>query len=164
MWLVSNIANIGLVLGITALIGSIAVDKSFYSFNWPVMMLFSMALYYFLSNDNVLAPIEGGILVAALIVFLVLLIRRTRKDKVVEDVDDALAQVSYFRIIIWLLIGATALYFGSDWLVEGAKDIARSVGVSEAVISVTYDCYWYQCTRTCGFCNCCCSTRKKPYP
>ena len=38
----SNIANIGLVLGITALVGAIAVDKSFYKVNWPVMMLFSL--------------------------------------------------------------------------------------------------------------------------
>ena len=44
----SNIANIGLVLGITAVVGSIAVDKSFYQVNWPVMMVFSGALYYFL--------------------------------------------------------------------------------------------------------------------
>ncbi|WP_353778142.1 calcium/sodium antiporter [Winogradskyella sp. 3972H.M.0a.05] len=133
----SNIANIGLVLGITALIGSISVDKSFYSFNWPVMMLFSLGMYYFLKNDGQLTPAEGGVLVAALVVFLILLIRRTKKDKVIEEVDDALAQVSYFKIIIWLILGAVALYFGSDWLVEGAKDIARSVGVSEAVISVT---------------------------
>ena len=43
----SNIANIGLVLGITALIGTIYVDKTFYKFDWPVLMLFSMLFYYF---------------------------------------------------------------------------------------------------------------------
>lgn len=133
----SNIANIGLVLGITALIGSIAVDKSFYRLNWPVMMVFSMALYYFLSNDSQLIPIEGAALLGGLILFLVLLIRSSKKNKVEEDIDDTLSKVSYVKIIIWLLIGALALYFGSDWLVDGAKDIARSVGVSEAVISVT---------------------------
>ena len=41
----SNIANLGLVLGITAIISSIDVDRDFYRFNWPVMMLFSLALY-----------------------------------------------------------------------------------------------------------------------
>ena len=133
----SNIANIGLVLGITALIGAIAVDRSFYSFNWPVMMLFSLGLFYFLKNDNQLIPIEGGILFLALIAFLVLLIKRTKNVDNVEEVDDALAKVSYFRIILWLLIGSAALYFGSRWLVDGARDIAVSVGVSEAVISVT---------------------------
>lgn len=133
----SNIANIGLVLGITALVGSIAVDKSFYKLNWPVMMVFSIVLYYFLKNDNVLSAIEGGILFIGLIVFLVFLIKQSKKETIPEEVDDALAVVSNFKIFIWLAIGAAALYFGSEWLVFGAKDIATAVGVSEAVIGVS---------------------------
>ena len=133
----SNIANIGLVLGITALVSSIAVDKSFYKLNWPVMMLFSIVLYCFLNNDNKLTPIEGGILFGALILFLVLLIRVAKKEKVIEEVDESLAIVSNFKIVIWLLIGAIALYFGSVWLVDGAKDLAASLGVSDAVIAAT---------------------------
>ncbi len=133
----SNIANIGLVLGITAMVGTIVVDKSFYKLNWPVMMLFSMVLYYFLRNDNLLSAIEGGVLFAGLITFLFILIRKAKKDVVIDEVDDALAVVSNFKIGLWLLIGATALYFGSDWLVKGSKDIARSIGVSEAVIGVS---------------------------
>ena len=133
----SNIANIGLVLGITAMVGSISVDKSFYKLNWPVMMVFSIVLYYFLKNDNVLTAIEGGILFTGLITFLFLLIRNTKKDSVVEDVDDALSTVSNFKIGLWLLIGAVALYFGSEWLVFGAKEIAMAVGVSDAVIGVS---------------------------
>ncbi|GAA4884196.1 calcium/sodium antiporter [Flaviramulus aquimarinus] len=133
----SNIANIGLVLGITALVGSIAVDRSFYKLNWPVMMVFSIALYYFLKNDNVLTALEGGILFTGLITFLVILIGKAKKDTLVEDVDDALAVVSNFKIMLWLLIGAASLYFGSEWLVEGSKEIAFSIGVSEAVIGVS---------------------------
>jgi len=133
----SNIANIGLVLGITAIVGSIAVDKSFYKVNWPIMMLFSIALYYFLYNDSQLVAWEGGLLFAALLVFIFFLIKNQKGDTEVDDVDDKLAQVSNFKIIVWLLIGAFALYFGSEWLVTGAKDIARAAGVSEAVIAVT---------------------------
>ncbi|GAA4230338.1 calcium/sodium antiporter [Postechiella marina] len=133
----SNIANIGLVLGITALVGPIAVDKSFYKLNWPVMMIFSMILYYVLKNDNILSGIEGGILFVGLIVFLVYLIKTAKNDTETEEVDDALAVVSNFKIFIWLTIGAAALYFGSEWLVFGAKEIATSVGVSEAVIGVS---------------------------
>jgi len=133
----SNIANIGLVLGITAIVSSIAVDKSFYKLNWPVMMVFSIVLYYFLKNDNVLSALEGGILFSGLVVFLFILIRKAKKDAVVEDVDDALAKVSNFKIFIWLLIGGVALYFGSVWLVDGAREIAIYVGVSEAVIGVS---------------------------
>lgn len=133
----SNIANIGLVLGITAMVGAISVDKSFYKLNWPVMMLFSIALYYFLKNDNILTSIEGALLFIGLIVFLFILIRSVRKDKVIEAVDESLAVVSNFKIVLWLFIGAASLYYGSEWLVSGAKDIAISIGVSEAVIGVS---------------------------
>ncbi|MDO5981607.1 calcium/sodium antiporter [Flavivirga spongiicola] len=133
----SNIANIGLVLGVTAMVGAIAVDKSFYKLNWPVMMIFSIVLYYFLKNDHILTAIEGGILFIGLIFFLYTLIKKGKKDTDVEEVDEALAVVSNFKIFIWLAIGAAALYFGSEWLVEGSKEIARSVGVSEAVIGVS---------------------------
>ena len=133
----SNIANIGLVLGITAVVGSIAVDTSFYKLNWPAMMVFSMVLYYFLKNDNVLSAIEGGVLFVGLILFLIVLIRNAKKDTIAEEVDESLAIVSNFKIFIWLAIGALALYFGSEWLVDGAKDIAISIGVSEAVIGVS---------------------------
>ena len=133
----SNIANLGLVLGITALIGVITIDKSFYSFNWPVMMLFSMALYYFLYNDKQLIAIEGAILFIGLIAFIYMLIKRAKKDNDIEIVDETLSQVSFFKIFIWLTIGGVALYFGSDWLVDGAIQIAEKIGVSEAVISVS---------------------------
>ena len=134
----SNIANIGLVLGITAIIGPITVSKDFYRLNWPIMMVFSVVLYYFLSNDNILTQIEGVILLVGLAVFLFVLIRNARKEEVsIEEVDDALASIGYGKIFIWLLIGGVALFFGSEFLVDGAKDIAKNLGVSEGVISIT---------------------------
>lgn len=134
----SNIANIGLVLGITALIGPIAVDKDFYKLNWPAMMLFSGALYYFLYNDNVLTLLEGVFLLIALAVFLFILIKKAREEELeVEEVDESLEKVGYTKIFIWLFIGGIALYFGSEFLVDGAKNIAKNMGVSEGVISIT---------------------------
>lgn len=133
----SNIANIGLVLGITAIVGSIAVDKSFYKLNWPVMMIYSIVLYYFLKNDKMLSAFEGAILFLGLFVFLYFLIKSSKKEVDLEAVDETLSTVSNFKIFIWLAIGAAALYFGSIWLVDGAKEIARSIGVNEAVIGVS---------------------------
>lgn len=135
----SNIANIGLVLGVTAIISPLAVDRDFYRLNWPMMMLVSFALYYFLKNDELLSALEGAILFIALIVFLVMLIRSSRKTikANLDEVDDALAVVSNFKIVAWLIIGAAGLYFGSEWLVEGAKDLAKAVGISDYAISVT---------------------------
>ena len=132
----SNVANIGLVLGITALIGAIYVNKTFYKFNWPVLMLFSLALYYFLSNDNQLAALEGAVLFVALILFVIIVLK-TSKLTEKDDSIDVLSLVSTFKITVWLLIGGISLYFGSDWLVKGAVVIAKEIGVSEAVISVS---------------------------
>lgn len=133
----SNIANIGLVLGLIAMVGSIVVDKSFYKMNWPILIIFSLVLYYFLKNDSILSFLEGLILFIGLIMFVVFLIKNTREDEVSEEVDDTLAVISNFKIFIWLLIGGLALYYGSEWLVEGAKKVALSIGVSEAVIGVS---------------------------
>jgi len=132
----SNVANIGMVLGITALIGAIYVDITFYKFNWPVLMLFSLALYYFLSNDNQLTALEGAVLFVALILFVIIVLK-TSKLTEKDDSIDVLSLVSTFKITIWLLIGGISLYFGSDWLVKGAVVIAKEIGVSEAVISVS---------------------------
>ncbi|QTD37446.1 calcium/sodium antiporter [Polaribacter batillariae] len=134
----SNIANIGLVLGITAIVGPIVVSKDFYKLNWPAMMLFSLVLYYFLYNDRILTFIEGLILLFSLCIFLIVLIRSARKEEVsLDEVDDALAEIGYGKIFFWLIVGGVALYFGSDLLVVGAKDIAQSLGVSEGAISIT---------------------------
>jgi cation:H+ antiporter len=135
----SNIANIGLVLGITAIITPLAVDQDFYKLNWPMMMLASFILYFFLKNDGVLSATEGLILFVSLLVFLFILIRSSRKSikANLDEVDNALAEVSNFKIVIWLLIGSAGLYFGSEWLVEGAKQLAKAVGISDYAISVT---------------------------
>jgi cation:H+ antiporter len=132
----SNVANIGMVLGITALIGAIYVDITFYKFNWPVLMLFSLALYYFLSNDNQLTALEGAVLFVALILFVIIVLK-TSKLTEKDDSIDVLSLVSTFKITVWLLIGGISLYFGSDWLVKGAVVIAKEIGVSEAVISIS---------------------------
>ncbi len=134
----SNIANIGLVLGITAIISPLTVDRDFYKFNWPVMMLFSIALYFLLSSGGYLSRFEGIVLVVALCLYLFFLIKRARKVKVeVEGIDDSLEKTSNFKIGVWLIIGGVALWGGSELLVSGAVDVAGMLGISERVISVT---------------------------
>jgi cation:H+ antiporter len=135
----SNIANIGLVLGVTAIIHKLSTDKDFLRFYWPIMMLFSIFLYYFLSTGLILNAFEGLVLIIGLVIYLLFLVIRTRtkKDVIVEDVDEKLKMASYFKVIIWLALGIFGLYFGSEWLVEGSTGIARDFGVSDRVISLT---------------------------
>lgn len=135
----SNIANIALVMGVTAMIAPLFADRDFFKINWPVMMIFSILLYVFLNNQHDLNRWEGLILLSGLAVYLFFLIRRSRrKDQlVIEEVDEKLKEVSSFKIVIWLGIGIFALWGGSELLVDGAVDIATQLGVSERVISVT---------------------------
>jgi cation:H+ antiporter len=135
----SNIANIGLVLGLTAIISSMDTDSDFIKFNWPVMMILTGMMYLFLYTGKNISRLEGGALLFVIVVFLGVLIKkaRTKGGKSESEVDPSLEQTSGFKIILWLLIGATGLYFGSEWLVDGAVGIANSYEVSERVISVT---------------------------
>ena len=134
----SNIANIGMVLGLTAVIGNIPVVKSFYRLDWPVMMFFSLLLYLFLYNDNLLSSFEGLILFTSLIIFLFFVIRYNAKDLSEADaIDENLNKTSGIKILIWTIFASFSLYYGAEWLVASAIDLAKSIGVSEAVISVS---------------------------
>ncbi len=134
----SNIANIGLVLGITAICTTIEVDKSFYKFNWPALLIFSLLVYFFLRNDYQLSSTEGVILFTTLLAFIILLIKKSRVSKFeIDNEMNSLSSVSNFKIIIWLIIGGISLYYGADWLVNGAVSVASQLGMSEAVISVS---------------------------
>lgn len=137
----SNIANIGLVLGITAVISPLFLDREFYKFNWPVMMVLSIGMYFLLKFGNGINRLEGIGLLLALFVYLWVLIGKARRNKkVIKSVDsDGVEEViaSNFKIVIWLLIGGGALWGGSELLVSGAVNIARLLGVSNRMIAVT---------------------------
>lgn len=135
----SNIANLGLVLGLTAMISPLMVDRDFFRINWPTMMLFSIVLYFFLLSNKELSRIEGLLLLIGLVIYLFLLIRRSRKKDTIiaEEVDESLRSVGGIKMTIWLLIGIFALWGGSELLVKGAVDLATTLGISERVISVT---------------------------
>ncbi len=136
----SNIANIALVLSLTAIISPIGVDKEFYKMNWPMMMIVSVALYFFLKNDFILSFTEGSILFLSLIIFAVFIIKQSRKNNtlsVSQEVDETLGDSSGLRIIFWLLLGGVALWGGSVLLVDGAVAIAYTLGVSERIIGVS---------------------------
>ena len=108
----SNIANIGMVLGLTAIIGNIPVVKSFYRLDWPVMMFFSLLLYLFLYNDNLLSSFEGLILFTSLIIFLFFVIRYNAKDLSEADaIDENLNETSGIKILIWTIFASFSLYY-----------------------------------------------------
>lgn len=132
----SNAANLGLVLGVTLLFGSMQVKRSFYVTDWPAMMVASVLLWFFLVNDGVLQRPEGAILLLLLFGFLWYLLKIQQpavEDELPED-DELLSPL---KNIVYLGIGVVGLWLGSEWLVNGAIDLAQTFGVSDRVIGIT---------------------------
>ncbi len=133
----SNIANIGLVLGLISILGKITVDNYFYKRDWPWMFFFSLLMWFFISQDSVLQKHEGLILFLILIFFTLTIIKKSNYLDFKGSIDDELLKTSNFKIFIWLIISSITLYFGSEFLVDGAVNLAKQISISEAVISVT---------------------------
>ncbi len=132
----SNIANLALVLGITVTLSKIDVEKSFYKTDWPVMMIASGLLYYFLVQDGVIEFYEGAILFSFLVVFLVYLLR-FQKNEIVDELPEDGIQLPMYKIVLFVVIGGVGLWAGSELLIKGAVALATDFGVSERVIGVT---------------------------
>jgi cation:H+ antiporter len=132
----SNIANLGLVLGITLILGNMEVEKSFYKIDWPVMMIASVLLFLFLSNDQVIVQYEGIILFSFLIVFLIYLLR-FKKNKNVVELEGGDVPLTVLKTTFFFIIGGLGLYVGSELLIRGATSLAKEFGVTERVIGVT---------------------------
>ena len=133
----SNIANIALVLSIISILSFIKVDKNFYRQDWPIMFGFSILLTVFCITDQVINQIEGAILVASLLFFIYYSLKKSNNELIIEDLDDKLVSTSNTKIIIWLIISSVSLYFGAEFLVNGAVNFAKQINISEAVISVS---------------------------
>jgi len=131
----SNIANLGLVLGITVMLGTINVRKNFYTTDWPVLMFASLVFYGFI-YDGVIVFYEGLVMFILLIAFLYYLFKFQKtavEDEAPED-DEALP---IGKMILFLILGGLGLWGGSELLVKGAKGMAEYYGVSQRVIGVT---------------------------
>lgn len=132
----SNISNIALVLGVTAIIINIPVNKISVRFDWPFMIFASLLFYLFVLTGS-LTFIEGLIFVTLLLVFIFWSLRKSRVEMAqVEHVFEK-ARFPVWVSLVLLVISSGGLYFGATWLVEGAGSIAERFGVSERVISVT---------------------------
>ena len=132
----SNVANLGLVLAVTILIGYVDIRKSFYFTDWPMMMLASVLFYIFLVRDQVLSRTEGGIMIALLFLFLIYLLRY-QKDAVVEEPHGMMVSRPLYLSLLFLGLGGGGLWAGSELLVSGAISVAELFGVSDRVIGIT---------------------------
>lgn len=139
----SNITNILLVLGITALLRPLSVSSTTLKREMPLVLLVSIASWYIFS-DNFFSFTEGVALLVGFIVFLVGLVIISLRDKnqaadpfVSEACEDVPDNVSTGSAVFWLIIGMILLPVSSHYLVESAVDIAKFFGLSDLVIGLT---------------------------
>lgn len=130
----SNIANLGLVLGVVLLFTRIQISNSFYQSDWPMMFIASILLWVFIQNGTISA-LEGFALVVLLVLMLLYLLQRRDKANIVADDLDKL--LPWPKILLFIVLGSAFLALGSDLLVNGAVNVASQLGVSERVIAIT---------------------------
>jgi cation:H+ antiporter len=130
----SNIVNVGFILGLVAVIFPLQVHEKFIKKDWLQMILASLILYLVLFSGYEITRLEGFIMFGILIIWIVYMLKTLKPDEPTEELE----QISnIYKILGFLTVGVVALYFGSDLLITGAVDLAKTFGVSERIIGVT---------------------------
>jgi len=132
----SNIANIALVLGITAIILPIKVKKAAIQFDWIVMMVASI-LFYVFSLNHELEFYEGLIFTILLGVFIFKSIYSSRRNNKKNGEETVKPKLSLFISILFVGLASIGLVYGAEFLVRGASSIAAKIGVDDRIISVS---------------------------
>ena len=133
----SNIANLALVLGIVVFITPIKIDKVFYKYDWPAMILVTLLFYFSLKSDYSLSLFESVLFIIVLIAYLIFLIfyQKSRvNDQEELNVDKSM---KYLKILSLIIFGGFFLWLGSEVLIKGSVSLATKLGISERIIGVT---------------------------
>lgn len=137
----SNIINILLILGVSALIHSLNVKNATVKKELPITLLVTTLFAVLLSDSlfdknvvNTFTRSDGIVLVLFFLVFVYYLIKMSRNK--VED-DNEIKDIPLIRAILYTIIGILGIVFGSNFVVESATNIAQILGVSARMISLT---------------------------
>ncbi|MCL7419909.1 MAG: calcium/sodium antiporter [Methylobacter sp.] len=135
----SNIFNVLLVLGLSALVSPLVVSSRLVRLDVPLMIGVSV-LMYALSLNGAISRLEGGLLFALVVIYTIFLIWQSRRENHAARELKSSAPIrpaSWFRDVTWIAAGLVLLVTGSRWLVEGAVALAHILGISELVIGLT---------------------------
>lgn len=137
----SNIANIGLVLGAVALLRPVELKSATLRREMPALLAVSL-LTVSLFLDSYLSRIDGLVLMAGLVIVMIWLtrlgFRSATSDPLQAEFDAEIPKhMSMPVAVFWLIVGIATLLLGAELMVDGAVDIAKSLGVSEVVIGIT---------------------------
>ena len=132
----SNISNIGMVIGVCAVISPLVVKKATTRKEVPIMIGVSLLLIA-ISVDGEISQLDGVMLVAGLIAFTAYTLSRAKKEREKVTEDSSITKTPVPRALVLIVIGAALLYFGGFLTVENAVLIAENLGISETVIGIT---------------------------
>jgi len=138
----SNICNLALVLGLTAVINPVKVQINSIRFDWPMTMGASILLYLIVREGSIVA-FEGILFLIIIISYLIFIIQQSRKETKANisagDKDEIpeMPSKQIWKDLVFIAIGCVGLYFGSEWFVNSAKELALSIGVEERVVGLT---------------------------
>ena len=138
----SNIFNALLIVGAAALVAPMAIMRSTVFKDIPFALVASVILLMMCQNDWVITRLDGGILFALFVVFMLLTVRGAMAEKQREkhaDRPDAGQEMPMKGWLagLWIVVGLAALIGGSNLFVGGATEVARALHVSDAVIGLT---------------------------
>ena len=131
----SNILNILIILGVTALITNVAIQKSTLYYEIPYMIAITIVLMIFGITGGEISFIEGIIFWLLFIVFLGYLFVMSKKGNSHEN--EEVKDIPVWKCILFMLVGGVMVVKGSDFAVSGASAIARFFGMSERFIGLT---------------------------
>ena len=134
----SNIANIALILGATALLTPIAISSSILKREFPVLLLATI-LAWFLLSDSLLSGVDGSILIFALLLalgYLTFTALRSKQNNT-EAISEEIPDYSISKALIWTVVGLVLLLVSSRILVINSIDLAVYFGVSDVIIGLT---------------------------
>ena len=137
----SNIANVGLVLGIVAILRPIELKSATLRREMPALLAVTL-LTVSLFLDSNLSRVDGLVLLIGLIIVMIWLLRlgfrSSATDPLQAEFDAEIPRHMSMRVaIFWLLVGIATLLLGAHLMVDGAIEIAKALGVSEVVIGIT---------------------------
>ena len=133
----SNIMNVLVILGLTSVICVIPVQKSTAHYEIPFVILITIVLAGLGLWDNQVGRLEGGILWALMILYLLYLWKMAKTGKPQEEEEQEEKKKPIWLLILMLIVGAVMIVKGSDVTVDAACAIAKMFGMEERFIGLT---------------------------